>query len=241
MTTMQVELAGETHLLQPGRLFTMGRTGDLVIDDTAFLRHQCLTLSFRDGLWWLANNGDGDEVTLTDPTGRLRSTIGPGNHLPLLLTALALTFSAGPYSYELNLTVESAPMELIERPARGQGAHSAISGTSFTASQLLVILAIAEPLLRRVGHGVWPVPTVAQASRRLGWTTTKFNRKVDNVCDKLDRAGVPGLKGAMGRQANGRRALLAEYAVNARIITSRHLPLLEEELAQNLERARRVQ
>ena len=37
-----------------------------------------------------------------------------------------------------------------------------------------------------------------------------------------------GLKGEVGRQANGRRALLAEYAVNARIITSQELPLLDD-------------
>ena len=39
------------------------------------------------------------------------------------------------------------------------------------------------------------LPTSAQAAERIGWTLTRFNRKLDNVCDKLDRIGVPGMRG----------------------------------------------
>ena len=104
---------------------------------------------------------------------------------------------------------------------------------TFTDSQLLAILALAEPLLRRAGTGAWQVPTAVQAARRLGWTQTRFNRKLDNVCDKLDRVGVRGLKGGPGRQALGRRAALAEYAVNTRIVTAELLPSLDAEAALN--------
>lgn len=234
MSNMQVELAGETHLLLPGRVFTMGRVGDLVIDENPYLHRNFLTLSHESGFWWLANVGSRESVTLTDPQGLSRSTLGPGARLPLVLGASVLTFSAGPYSYELNLTLESALMSLVQAPDPADGSDTTIGGTSFTESQLLAILAIAEPLLKRIGTGVWAVPTAIQAARRLGWTQTKFNRKVDNVCEKLDRAGVRGLKGEVGKQANGRRALLAEYAVNARIITSKNLPLLDAELRRNL-------
>ena len=50
------------------------------------------------------------------------------------------------------------------------------------------------------------VPTSGQAAERLGWQLTKFNRKLDNVCDKLDRLGVRGLRGGPGKLASNRRA-----------------------------------
>lgn len=123
-------------------------------------------------------------------------------------------------------------MELMTRAAVDDY-QVPVSGTSFTASQLLAILAVAEPLLLQGGGGVWVAPSAIQAARRLGWTQTKFNRKLDNVCEKLDRAGVRGLKGEVGRQANGRRVRLAEYAVNAQIVTKSDLPRLDEEELQS--------
>ena len=36
-------------------------------------------------------------------------------------------------------------------------------------------------------------PSSADAAARLGWTVTKFNRKLDNVCQKLADAGIRGL------------------------------------------------
>jgi hypothetical protein len=44
--------------------------------------------------------------------------------------------------------------------------------------------------MRREGTGMSELPTSAAAAQRLGWSITRFNRKLDNVCDKLDRQGV---------------------------------------------------
>ncbi|GAA3864697.1 hypothetical protein GCM10022275_13140 [Tessaracoccus defluvii] len=173
---MQVEIAGEAHLLQPGRVFTMGRTGDLIIDETPYLHRDFLTLHHSEGFWWLTNVGSRDSVLLTDPGNVSRSELGPGGTLPLLIPHTVVRFAAGPYSYELNLTLESAPVEIVVAPRVTEVSGAGMSGASFTESQLLAMLAVAEPLLKRVGTGVWAVPTAAQAARRLGWTQTRFNR-----------------------------------------------------------------
>lgn len=233
MTRLHVDLAGERCTLVPGRTLTMGRVGDLIIDDNPYLHRSFLTLSFSDGFWWLTNVGNRSTATVSGQQGLSRSTIGPGARIPLVFGRTDVTFSAGPYSYEINLEVESPVFDAPQAPEVMPSGDTTIGATSFTDSQLLAILAIAEPLLRRVGTGVWAVPTAVQSARRLGWTQTKFNRKLDNVCDKLDRAGVKGLKGTTGQQALSRRARLAEYAVNAQIVTARHLPALDEELAHN--------
>ncbi|HOA25925.1 MAG TPA: hypothetical protein PKY27_03965 [Arachnia sp.] len=232
MRTLEVELAGERHVLTPGQEFTMGRVGDLVIDDNPYLHRSFLKLSYAEGFWWVANIGSRATAQLSDAGGLSRSTLTPGVKMPLVFARTVVTFTAGSYCYELNLTTDDPAYEPVvaEPPVGGDTTYGA---TTFTDSQLLAILALAEPLLRRAGTGAWQVPTAVQAARRLGWTQTRFNRKLDNVCDKLDRVGVRGLKGGPGRQALGRRAALAEYAVNTRIVTAELLPSLDAEAALN--------
>lgn len=235
MHRLLVELAGEVVAPQPGRPFTLGRGGDLVVDDSAHLDPTLLTLTFDGGFWWLSNTGREVNAHLSDPRGLSRVTLAPGARAPLMLGRTVVAFTAGPYRYEVNMDLARPVMELV--PARASAAPSSAPGrgTSFTQSQLLAILAIAEPLLGRSGTGVWAVPSAVQAARRLGWPQTKFNRKVDNVCDKLDRMGVEGVKGRPGRQALGRRARLAEYALEARLVTAADLPRLDEEHARSLD------
>ncbi|HMR48834.1 MAG TPA: hypothetical protein PKE40_06120 [Arachnia sp.] len=232
MSALEVDMAGECYTLVPGDEFTMGRVGDLIIDDNPYLHRNFLQLSYAEGFWWLANVGSRSTAQLSDSAGLSRSTLTPGAKMPLVFGCTIVTFSAGPYCYELSLTTDDPAYEpAIAEPATN--GDTTIGATVFTDSQLLAILALAEPLLRRSGTGAWQVPTAVQAARRLGWTQTRFNRKLDNVCDKLDRAGVRGLKGRPGKQALGRRSVLAEYAVNSRLVTAENLPALDAEAKAN--------
>ena len=86
-------------------------------------------------------------------------------------------------------------------------------------------MALAEPVLRTRGRKA-TLPSSAEAAERLGWTVTKFNRKLDNVCQKFDRLGVQGLHGGPGRLASDRKARLVEYAVAARVVGLADLDLL---------------
>ncbi len=70
------------------------------------------------------------------------------------------------------------------------------------------------------------LPTSSSAARRLGWTRSKFNRKLDNVCQKLAAQGVRGLHGAPGRLATNRRARLVEHALATRLVTRDDLSLI---------------
>jgi hypothetical protein len=63
---------------------------------------------------------------------------------------------------------------------------------------------------------------------RLGWKLTRFNRKLDNVCQKLAAQGVRGLHGAPGQLASSRRARLVEYAIAVRMVTRDDLVLLDQ-------------
>jgi hypothetical protein len=96
-----------------------------------------------------------------------------------------------------------------------------------TPDQLRLVLALAEPALRGGGRAGSTLPSSGDAARRLGWTTTKFNRKLDNVCQKLAAQGVRGLHGDPGRLASNRRARLVEYALAVRLVTGDDLELIE--------------
>ena len=96
-----------------------------------------------------------------------------------------------------------------------------------TPDQLRLVIALAEPALRGDGRAATTLPTNTEVSRRLGWTVTRFNRKLDNVCQKLSAQGVRGLHGGPGQLASNRRARLVEYAIAVRMVSRDDLYLLD--------------
>jgi hypothetical protein len=63
-------------------------------------------------------------------------------------------------------------------------------------------------------------------AKRLSWPVTKFNRKLDLICEKFTEAGIHGLRGGVAGAASSRKARLIEYAMAARIVTPEDLSLL---------------
>ena len=223
-----VEYAGEEFSVDPGTVFTVGREGDLSIDDNLFLHRTFLTIQNVEGLWLLSNVGSRLTATVTDTGGRVQAWLAPGARLPLVFAATSVIFSAGPTTYELTIHAAEPTFRETHPPTDDDG-MSTIGDVPLTHSQRVMILALAEPVLRREGTGMSELPTSSQAAERLGWTLTRFNRKLDNVCDKLDRIGVPGLRGGVRSHATNRRVRLVEHALAARLVTRDDLPLLDEE------------
>ena len=231
--SLSIDFAGEIHEVLPGERFVIGRQGDLAIDDNPYLHREFLEISHDEGWWWVRNVGGRLAASLTDRRAIMRSTLAPGARLPIVFPVTLLTFTAGATTYELELATEVGGY--AEQARTLSGGDTTVGAITFTESQLLAILALAEPVLRRVGTGVAHLPSSSQAAERLGWTLTRFNRKLDNVCDKLDRAGISGLHGGPGSNAANRRARLVEYAVSTLIVTADDLPLLVAEAGRNLQ------
>lgn len=225
-STLTIDFAGEVTRLEPGETFTIGRDGDLRLDDNPYLHRSFLVVTFHDGLWWVHNSGSRLAAGLTDEAGLMRSTLSPGASLPVVFGRTSLTFAAGTTSYEVLLECAQESYRPAGDAVPDDG-ETTIAPTTFTESQLMVVLALAEPVLRRVGSGASSVPSAVEAARRLGWVQTRFNRKLDNVCDKLSRAGVSGLRGDGAGSAANRRVRLVEYAVSSLLVTAADLPLLD--------------
>ncbi len=228
--TLQLEFCGEWFPISRDEPFYIGREGALEIDDNPYLHRRFLRIAHIDDLWWIENVGTRLSATLADSEGNTQAWLAPGARLPLVYAGTTILFTAGPTTYELSL-VNPEP---TFAPAKAEPVHvgeTTIGPVSLTQSQHILVLALAEPVLS--GRGSAAIPTSAQAAARLGWSLTKFNRKLDNVCDKLHRHGVRGLRGGPRQLAVNRRARLVEHAVASRIVSADQLPALDEEKARN--------
>ncbi|MBI5161152.1 MAG: hypothetical protein HY996_07035 [Micrococcales bacterium] len=223
-TAPRVEFCGEWFDLDGD--FTVGREGDLVIDDNPYLHRVFLRVYEDFGLWWLANVGSLLSATVSDGTGQVQAWLAPGAKLPIVFQTMTVMFSAGSTTYDL--TIHSAQDFFnTSTSAAAMSTSTTIAPVILTTSQRQLVLSLAESVLTRRVQGRGEVPSSAAAAKRLGWPMTTFNRKLDNVCEKLDKVGVPGLRGAAGKLATHRRARLVEYAIASRLVTVEDLPLLD--------------
>lgn len=228
--SLSLEFCGEWFHIDPGEPFLIGREGPLELDDNQYLHRRFLVISHVDGMWWIENIGARLSATLADAEGVTQAYLQPGARLPLVYADTTLLFTAGRTTYEMRLVnnqpayVPSAVSETSESGA------TTIGPIELTNSQLLLVLALSEPVLTRRGT-TSSIPSSQNAADRLGWPITRFNRKLDHVCDRLTRYGVRGLHGGPDKLAVNRRARLVEHAVATRLVTPDMLYRLEDPAA----------
>ena len=226
MKPLRLEFCGEWYDIHAPDGFSVGRESDLVIDDNPYLHRRFLQIYPDFGLWWLGNVGHLLSATVTDASGHVQAWLAPGARLPIVFEKLHVLFSAGATTYDFTIHSEDDFFSSSHALAGTAGATT-IDPIPLTSSQRLLILALAEGVLRQRVPGRGEIPTSAQAAERLGWSMTTFNRKLDNVCEKLDKVGVAGLRGGRGKLATNRRARLVEYAVATHLVGAEDLVLLD--------------
>jgi hypothetical protein len=217
MNPLKIEFCGEWYDVEHPADFHIGRESDLVIDDNPYLHRRFLRIYEDFGMWWLANVGNLLSATVTDATGQVQAWLAPGAKLPIVFSQMQVLFSAGSTTYEF--TIHSGDDYFNTSTAvAGSGGSTTIEPVPLTSTQRLLI--------------------VAASAERLHWSMTTFNRKLDNVCDKLDKIGVQGLRGGKGNLATNRRLRLVEYAVATRLVSQDDLYLLNRNDTEHLEAER---
>ncbi len=186
---LRLEFCGEWTDMDPNQRFGVGRDTDCVIDENPYLHRRFLDISWHEGLWWLANVGSQLAATLCDEDSRVQAWLAPGSALPVVFSTTIVRFTAGTTAYELSLHLDGAPFTARDSEHAADGTTT-LGRVVLTPDQRLLVLALAERALRQDGSGLSSLPSSAEAAARLGWLVTKFNRKLDNVCQKLERAGV---------------------------------------------------
>lgn len=223
---LSIDFCGEWYEPAKTEAFNIGREGDLEVDDNPYLHRKFLQIAQYDGIWWLSNVGSILSATVADAGGGMQAWLAPGARIPLVFGQTNVVFTAGPTTYDFSVHLKSPSFKYQSNEFDAVG-DTTIGPVVFTDSQKAIIVALAEPMLRREGTGFAAIPSSAEAARKLGWALTRFNRKLDNVCDKLDRVGVVGLRGGGGKLATNRRARLVEHAITSHLVTPDDLPLLE--------------
>jgi hypothetical protein len=227
MTTPRIEFCGEWFDVDPVAGFGVGREADLTIDDNPYLHRVFLRVYEDYGLWWLGNVGNLLSATVSDGTGQVQAWLAPGAKLPIVFQTMHVMFSAGSTTYDLSIHTDEDYFN-TGVAASTNGGSTTIMPVTLTSSQRLLIVALAENVLRQSVPGRGSIPTSTDAAARIGWSMTTFNRKLDNVCEKLDKIGVQGLRGGPGALATHRRARLVEYAVASHLISIDDLSLLDQ-------------
>ncbi len=229
-TPLVIEFVDEVYELQPGQTLEFGRGAELDIDDNRYLHRKLGRFEYQAGLWFLANIGRSLHISVLDNETQSQATLAPGRELALTFGSATVRFRAGRSTYEL--TVDGGS------PASRQPADSdetldtvTMSNIPLTPDQRLLIISLAEPTLRDPASGI-QIPPSRQAAARLGWPITKFNRKLDNVCDKLTKSGIGGLHGSPGHLATNRRKTLVELSIQSGLVTPGDLELIDEFVRQ---------
>jgi hypothetical protein len=218
-----VEFIGELYIVDPAETLTFGRDADLAVDDNEFLHRKLGRFHRRDDLWWLTNIGRRIELELFDKATLARARLPPGAAVALAGAELLIQFSAGPTRYEL---VVQSPTSITVNPAPASDTANP-RPLPWTVEQRLLMAVLAESLLRSP-HLPLTLPSNEEARQRLGWEKSKFNRKLDTVCDRLATIGVRGLSRGQDRRNTERRRVLAEVAVNYGIVTEADLELIAQ-------------
>lgn len=228
--TLRIDFCGEQYTAEPGADFVIGREGDLEIDDNPYLHRRFLVITEDRGLWWVANVGSLLSATITDGSGGVQAWLPPGARLPIVFPLVQVLFSAGATTYDFTIENDAEFFSTTNIHAGASGTTT-IGAVPLTSSQRLLVVALSEQVLRQDSPGRGVIPSSAEAAERLGWPLTTFNRKLDNVCEKLDKVGVQGLRGGRGKLATNRRARLVEYAVASHLVSRDDLVLLDRNLA----------
>ena len=226
MKPLTVDYCGELYTVTEPAEFGIGREADLSIDDNPYLHRRFLTISSDFGMWWLSNVGTLLTATVSDSTGTVQAWLAPGAKLPIVFQTMHVMFSAGATTYDFTISSEDDFFNTAVT-VNDAGGSTTILPVTLTTSQRQLIVALSEGVLTQAVPGRGTIPTSAEAAARLGWSMTTFNRKLDNVCDKLDKLGVAGLRGGRGKLATNRRARLVEYAVTTRLVGLDDLSLLD--------------
>lgn len=224
--SLTIDFIGEVTEIHEGEFATFGRTADIVVDDANPYLHRVVGRFFsHGGSWWVENLGSQVTVTVARDDGttvqlppRTDDQDPPVAVLPH--GRFTLSFQAGVAGYELVGTSTAAPV-----PPASISIDSGVDTVTFGAIRLTdeersLVVELARPVLTDPTAGPASLRGNKELAATLGWTVTKFNRKLDYLCTRLTRAGVRGLQGGRGAEASNRRWRLVEHAILTRMVTA---------------------
>lgn len=217
---------GEDLVRSTGDAVTFGRRADIVVDEANRFLHRVVgRFVLRDEMWWLQNHSRHNELVLESMDTGSRLSVAAGGQFPVPGGSFVVCFGAGKANYELDCwtctRVDSGVVWAADSVS-GDGTLE-FGRIPLTAEQHLLCVALASERLQG-RHGL---PSNLETAAMLGWSITKFNRKLDYVCGKFAGSGVRGLRGDRSGLAQDRRSVLVAHVVAQQLVTADDLGLLD--------------
>ncbi|MCB1257541.1 MAG: hypothetical protein KDB26_10570 [Microthrixaceae bacterium] len=219
--SLYLDFCGDERQVPSTDTVSFGRCGDLVIDDNPYMHRVVGRFRHSDGIWWLENHSKRQVLEVRDCSGPSMMTIAPGLSCAVLMGDFTVSFAAGPTTYQVSGSLESFEWDL---DLLGEGGIESTETLDWgrvelNEDQRRLLLVLTEQYLLNPGQLDAPMVSNRMAAQRLGWPITKFNRKLDHLCEKVQRAGVPGLHGELGGNAMDRRRRLVQHALTVPLVT----------------------
>ena len=224
--SMWLEFVGERVDAESGREVTFGRDADLVLDeDNRYLHRVAGVFRHSNGVWWLHNEADWGDLELISDDGT-RHVVPPSAYVAVVRGG-EVRLKAGKAKFALTVGVDLGTMRWDGPVAvTKKGPTTARFGVvTLNTEQRQLLAALAEPRILSESSET-SLPSNKSVANRLDWSRTKFNRKLDYLCQRLTQQGVRGLVGPKGADAVDRRARLVEHVLEAGMITEADLDLL---------------
>ncbi|CAB4744917.1 unannotated protein [freshwater metagenome] len=226
---LYLEFCGEDHTLSPGNSLSFGRDAELLIDENPYMHRVLGRFVLLGHHWCIQNLGKSIAFTIKDSVGKSSALVAPGSTAAILHGEFTCRFVAGPTRYEISGALEGFEWDTDLLGA--DGAHGTKTmdwgRVELNDDQRLLLLALCEQRLLDPQTEQTQPPSNRHGAARLGWSLTKFNRKLDHLCEKLHRAGITNVHGGLGANATDRRWYLIEHALQVQLVSVNELHLID--------------
>lgn len=223
-----IEIAGVQRRLQARGRVSVTSAGQFAAErstSSADADHWFTVVAASSAVWLLgATNAPG--AWLLADQGAASARLGAGQRLPIVFSRTAVRFPSRMTQHQFDIVLDR-PMYAARTAPLPPAAPRQVP-IRLNAEQRLMLLVLGERTLRRGTVVATGIPTTADAARRLGWSTTKLSRKLDNLCARLESLGVGGMHGDRYQLALHRRSALIEFAIANGLITPEDLESLHD-------------
>ena len=209
----------------PERGVVFGRGAQVDLGADPRLHRSLGHLRFQDGQWWLANVGRSVPLHVVDEVTGATSIVPAGAQTALHSSSQLVWTRVGGTRYELHLHQPDVEVPPVPAAGAAPGTATVDAGVfPLNDEQRQLLVALCETRLRDPFSPII-LPKNSAVAHRLGWSTAKFNRKLDYLCERAARLGVTGVQSDQGR-APDRRRHLAEWALASNAVGPSDLDLL---------------
>ena len=230
MADLAIDFCGEWY--EPSDEDTsssIGREGDLEVDDNPYLHRQFLQVARYDGIWWLSNVGSMLSATIADASRGMQAWLAPGARIPLVFSPTNVIFTAG----RIHLRVRRAPAG-ARRTSCKRPATATVPGRPPSVRPGAPPIPSA-PRRRGPGRaGASPRGDRFQRHPFLGrgrqdpGKSDPVQQKAGQRVRQTGQGGGRGPPRRGGEAATNRRARLVEHAVTSHLVTAADPALLLE-------------